>query len=337
MVYNIIWKEVESMIRFIKRQIAPAGAKEDPAAAAGKTNPVADSTPHAQPQPAQKAPPPNIPVASYAPQSAASGAPPAAATASPAAAPRPAGPPVAGQPGQYRSDHKSLYKQLLRGMYDAILVTDPKGHVIDSNERVRDIFQHEPAEVWDMEISKLIPGITPAVLEQIRSGVADKRHVMIDARCMRKDGQFFPGEVAVCSINLINENDLVFSIRDMERRKGRMQLLRSFQGALANDLAGIAVAGRDGRITYANKALRTLWKITKDEDIIGRFLVSLWTGDAQGEQPFQTALAGEHWEGTLVAIASDGSNFKVQASIGTDRSDTEPVGVVCAFLPAKEA
>jgi PAS domain S-box-containing protein len=226
---------------------------------------------------------------------------------------------------------------LLRGMYDAILVTDPKGHVIDSNERVRDIFLHEPADVWDMEIGKLIPGITPSVLEQIRSGVADKRHVMIDARCLRKDGQYFPGEVAVCSINLINENDLVFSIRDMERRKGRMQLLRSFQGAMANDLSAIAVAGRDGRITYANKALRTFWKITKDEDIIGRFLVSLWTGDEQGDKPFQTAVAGEHWEGTLVAIASDGSKFKVQAALGTDRSDTEPVGVVCAFLPAKES
>ena len=68
-----------------------------------------------------------------------------------------------------------------------------------------------------------------------------------------------------------------------------------------------------------------------------RFLVSLWTGDEQGDKPFQTAVAGEHWEGTLVAIASDGSKFKVQAALGTDRSDTEPVGVVCAFLPAKES
>ena len=50
------------------------------------------------------------------------------------------------------------------------------------------------------------------------------------------------------------------------------------------------------------------------------------------EKPFQAALAGEHWEGTLMAIASDGGIFKVQAALGTDRSDTEPVGVVCAFL-----
>ena len=45
-----------------------------------------------------------------------------------------------------RSDHKSLYTQLLSGLYDAVLITDPNGYVIDTNPRVGSFFE---AEVWE--------------------------------------------------------------------------------------------------------------------------------------------------------------------------------------------
>jgi PAS domain S-box-containing protein len=164
---------------------------------------------------------------------------------------------ASGKPSAYRQDHKSLYKQLLRGLYDAVFVTDPKGHVIDSNGRVQEAFQFDGNEVWDMEIVKLIPGITPQLLERVRQGLSENRHVLIDARCIRKDGTAFPAEVAISPIDLINEGDMVFSVRSMERRKRQSQLLRSFQNALANDLSAVAVCDRAGQISYASRTLRT--------------------------------------------------------------------------------
>ena len=239
----------------------------------------------------------------------------------------------------YRQDHKSLYKQLLRGLYDAVFVTDPKGHVIDSNGRVPDAFQFDKNEVWDMEISKLIPGITPPLLERVKRGLAENRHVLIDARCIRKDGTAFPAEVAISTIDLINDGDMVFSVRNVERRKRQSQLLRSLQNALGNDLSSVAVGDREGKITYASPMLRTLWGIEKDEQIMGKALVDLWPGDAQKDEPLKRALAGERWQGMLQATALDGHAFKVGAAINLDRGvePQEITGFVCSFVEVQES
>ena len=284
------------------------------------------------PKPVPAAPDPAIAPAGV--QSVVAPAPPAAA-APVAAAP-------AETPGKradgYRQDHKSLYKQLLRGFYDAVLVTDPKGYVIDSNGRVQDAFQFDRNDVWDMEISKLIPGITPQLLERVKQGLSDNRHVLIDARCVRKDGASFQAEVAISSLDLINEGDMVFSVRNVERRKRQMQLLRSLQNALANDLSAVAVTDRNGRITYASQTLRAVWGCEKDDQVIGKPLASLWPNDPQAEKPLQQALAGERWLGMLQATTCDGRPITVGAAIDVDRSleSQDVVGLVCSFVEIHE-
>ena len=259
----------------------------------------------------------------------------------PAAAPVPvAVPNVAGsQQSGLRQDHRSLYKQLLRGLYDAVFITDPKGHVIDCNGRVQDAFQFDRNEAWDMEISKLVPGITPQLLERIKQGLAESRHVLIDARCVRKDGTVFSAEVAISSIDLINDGDMVFSVRNVERRKRQSQLLRSLQNALANDLSAVAVCDKDGNITYASPTLRALWGCDKDEQIIGRPLISLWPADPQAAAPLQHALGGQRWVGELKAAAQDGHAFGVGAAIDVDRSleSQEIAGLVCSFVEIHES
>lgn len=257
----------------------------------------------------------------------------------PAAVPSVAAPAdAAGKPTAYRQDHKSLYKQLLRGLYDAVLVTDPKGHVIDGNSRVQDAFQYDQSEVWDMGIGKLVPGITAQLLERVRQGLAENRHVLIDARCIRKDGSAFPAEVAISSIDLINEGDMVFSVRNVERRKRQSQLLRSLQNALANDLAAVAVCDREGKITFASQSLRAMWGCAKDEEIIGKPLIALWPNDPQAGEPVRRALAGERWLGELKATGSDGRVFTVGTAVDVDRNleQQEVVGLVCSFIEVHE-
>ena len=277
------------------------------------------------PQPESAAP---SPVSAVVPAAGAASLAPAAAVP----------PDASGKASSYRQDHKSLYKQLLRGLYDAVLVTDPKGHVIDSNGRVQNAFQFDRNEVWDMEIVRLIPGITPQLLERVKQGLSENRHVLIDARCIRKDGTTFPAEVAISPIDLINEGDIVFSVRSVERRKRQTQLLHSLQNALANDLSAVATCDRAGQITYASRMLRTLWGCEKDEQLIGKPLAGLWPNDLQAREPLQRAFAGERWLGTLHATALDGRSFVIGAAIDVDRSleSKEIVGLVCSFVEIHE-
>ena len=94
-------------------------------------------------------------------------------------------------------DHRSLFRQLLQGMYDAVVITDPSGHVLELNPRAREFFQCESENVMDRPISVFIPGVTPPMIQRIRKGLDQARHMMLDAKCRASDGTTFAAEVTV--------------------------------------------------------------------------------------------------------------------------------------------
>ena len=79
-----------------------------------------------------------------------------------------------------RHDHKSLYRQLMAGLYDALLVTDPNGHLIELNPRATEYFLCRSEDVWDKPVSVLIPGVTANMVGRIRKGLDESRHIMLD-------------------------------------------------------------------------------------------------------------------------------------------------------------
>ena len=49
-------------------------------------------------------------------------------------------------------DRKSLFRQFLAGMYDAVVITDPNGHIIEINPRAGEHFGYSQDEVIDRPI-----------------------------------------------------------------------------------------------------------------------------------------------------------------------------------------
>jgi len=102
-------------------------------------------------------------------------------------------------------------------MYDAVLILDDNGHVVDCNERVPAVLGHSREELWDVPVTELIPGITPQIFAKMKTGLHGDRRVLVNAKCHRKDGTTFSGEVGAGLVNLIGEN-IVLAIRNIEKR-----------------------------------------------------------------------------------------------------------------------
>lgn len=135
-----------------------------------------------------------------------------AAVAAPAPAQAAPSVPIRPKKGQ-----KALYYQMMNAIYDAVLILDDNGHVVDCNERVPSIFGHSREELWDEPVGTLIPGITPQIFAKMKTGLHGNRRVLISARCHRKDGSTFHGEVGAGLIDLTGEN-LVLTVRNIEKR-----------------------------------------------------------------------------------------------------------------------
>ena len=132
----------------------------------------------------------------------------------PAAATAQAAPSVPIRPKQ---GQKALYYQMMNAIYDAVLILDDNGHVVDCNERVPSILGHSREELWDEPVGMLIPGINPQIFAKMKSSLHGNRRVLISARCHRKDVSTFHGEVGAGLINLTGEN-LVLTSRNIEKR-----------------------------------------------------------------------------------------------------------------------
>ena len=208
-------------------------------------------------------------------------------------------------------DRKSLFRQFLAGMYDAVVITDPNGHIIEVNPRAVEHFGYDGDEVVDKPISFLIPGLAPEIVQRIRRGLEEDRHVMIDANGLEKGGGKFACEVTISVIDLMDPGDLVFTVRNTERRRRINNMYRAKSNAFA--IAQVALFGCDceGKVRDVNPAFCELFGLADEDEARKHRFVDLM-GDKPLPENFQAALAGRT---TTTVIVADGDEGQAELEV----------------------
>ena len=225
-------------------------------------------------------------------------------------------------------DRKSLFRQFLAGMYDAVVITDPSGHILETNPRAVEFFGHSEDEFLDRPISLLIPGLSPEVVQRIRRGLDDDRHMVLDANGLNKSGEKFACEVTVSVIDLIDPGDLVFTVRNVERRRRVRDMLRAKESAFEISQSALFVCDPEGKITNANPSFCELFGLADENDAKGHVFADFFTDDPLPDN-FRKALDGET---TTVVIVAEGdeedSGSEVEITLAPNKPARKIMGVV---------
>ena len=208
-------------------------------------------------------------------------------------------------------DRRSLFRQFLAGMYDAVVITDPNGHIIEVNPRTVEYFGYELDEILDQPVSIFIPGLKQDVVLRIRKGLEGDRHVVVDANGVSKGGRKIACEVAVSSIDLMNPGDLIFTIRNVERRREYMNAFRSKANAFQVAQAALFACDAEGRILEANDAFLEMFDLPGVEDA-RKHVFSDFMSDAPLPENFKKALGGEK---TVTGIVAEGDDDQEEVEI----------------------
>ena len=224
------------------------------------------------------------------------------------------------------------FEQLLQSIYDAAFITNRQGRIVDSNVRACEFFLYSRSEFQQLSILDMISGSEPSLLDTLYDNLQNERFALLQAYCTRKDGTYFPAEIAV-NILKFEEMRLCFFVRDVTVRRQAEEMLRTEHNAIQNAGNGIVIANVDARIEYANPAVVMTWGFENAEELIGKDIRTLLTDEESSEQMVRTVLS-EHqtWSGELIATKKDGAAFDVQISAACNR-DTycEVVGMVLSF------
>lgn len=229
-------------------------------------------------------------------------------------------------------DHRSLFRQLLAGMYDAVLITDPNGHLLNLNARAKEFFRYDSDEILDSPIGRFIPGVTPAIVQRIRNGLDQARHMMLDANCLRRDGTVFPAEVTVSLIDLMNIGDLVFTVRSTERRRRQLEAFRTKENVCAIAQSALFACAPDGRFRWANTACLDMFGYEFEDEILKLSFSDLMPDDPLPEL-FARALDGERSATRITAEEGDAAEKKdIEIQLAPDLHGKKTVGVVGSII-----
>jgi len=230
-------------------------------------------------------------------------------------------------------DRKSLFRQFLAGMYDAVAITDPNGHIIEVNARTTEHFGREPDELVDRHVSTILPALTTEVVQRVRKTLECDRHVVIDVNGSARDGSKIACEVTVSLIDLINPGDLIFTIRNVERRRAAMNQLRARANAF--DLAPYALfcCDCDGNICDCNPAFLEMFGL-KDLDEARTHVFGDFLSDDPLPKRFAEALQGETSETCLVAEHEGAGGTEMEITLGPNVHRHKCQGVVGSIREA---
>lgn len=228
-----------------------------------------------------------------------------------------------------KPDQRALYYQLMNGLYDAVLILDDLGHIVDCNTRVLKTLGYAREEMWDMGIDKIIPGLTSQMFEHLKRNLSENNHILIDARCSRKDGTSFAGEVGVSTLSLTRDTNIVFAIRNVDRRKNAMDELRKSRAALEVALSPAFVCDQDGFFQAVNQALLDAFGIPEEAQARTVRFVDVLPDAARF---FLRAACGEKLRETIRVTTPEGGVLKIDLALRPVQSGQTVTGVAGSFV-----
>ena len=288
--------------------VVPGAATEPASGVPGTKAATLDEAP---PPPAPSAPP-TTPSAPPAPPANTSGTPPA----------------VGG------TSSRALFRQYLDGQYDAVLITDLKGHIVNTNRRAHELFGFGPDETWDLPVSRLIPGITDTMIQQILGGLARERYILIEGRCARKNDGAFAGEIAISQITLTNDGNLLFCVRNIERRHQAQQRLQSARRLLDQIPTPAVACDRESRIRVANLALARMLGHESPDILADQPFACVWN-EPRAAEVIARVLGGETVKEPITVMNLRGKPLQLILSIAPEQDAREKaVGFLASFTSA---
>jgi len=228
----------------------------------------------------------------------------------------------------------STFQRLLQGTYDAAIISNLNGEIVDVNVRAEEFFGFMKSEITGCSVLHIIAGSDAGLLSTVCHNLEGERFTLIQAYCVRQDGSYFPAEIAVSRIDL-SEPCLCFFVRDITLRKRAEEMLRTEHNAIQNSGNGIAIASTEGVIEFVNPAAEAMWRRGGNDGLLGALLQELFVDEDGVRAIFEELQSsnGATWSGEMKARRSDDSLFDIQLAAAQNRnSEGETISYVLSFI-----
>jgi PAS domain S-box-containing protein len=236
------------------------------------------------------------------------------------------------RPDQRAARTDAPYGGLLNNIYDAAVVADGAGHILDVNERAVEFFEYDSGAFRHMGIPDIVAGADGALLRAIRDNT--DRFALLEAHCVRRSREIFPAEIAVSRLSPAADTAYLFLIRNISVRRRAEEMLRTEHNALQNARSGIVITDRMAHIEYANPTFAAMLGVDGGEPLLRQDLRGVFENRAiMDEAVRQVVERNASWSGEVVAQDKrSGSRRVIEAAAAANRNrEGQLAGIVFSF------
>lgn len=228
------------------------------------------------------------------------------------------------------------YRFLFEHAYDAILLADGRGTVVAANARADDFFGYGTEGLAGLPLKALLAGVTPPLLEEIRSVIAQGRYMRIQAFAVHKDGVFSAVEAVVMGNGARSPEPVCYLIRDIQSRWNAEQKLLSAYHAMDNTDAGIGIADMRGVVTYANRMMAGLLGAGEESAVVGHHLDTWFERKTVLGPMLESIRTGKGWTGEQRQLCGDEAGWLQVSAVPDVNEDEELCGMVLSIRDTAE-
>ena len=223
--------------------------------------------------------------------------------------------------------------------YDAILLTDLSGCVLEANNRAEEFFGYGADELNGVAIATLVAGITESIIARIKAVITEgRRYMRIQAFAFHKDASCSSVEIVVMGTKPQpgRKQTVCYLIRDTQSSWQVGQNLLSAYHAMDNTDAGIGIINMEGFVTFANRKMLELFGSGKPQDVVGHSL-GQWFDPKAVLAPMREAIClRKGWLGEQRLISGGKSEWLSISAVPDIDSDSQLTGAVISLQDIAE-
>ena len=168
------------------------------------------------------------------------------------------------------------YEFIVENANDAIMISDPDGNLVDTNEKACKLYGYSREEILKLNIRDFRTYELREELDLTLIKVQRENGLVYESVNMKKDGTIFPVESSVRMIKMNGQNYYQAIIRDITERKKIEEALRKseddFRTLFDNSIMGFYRTTADGKILMVNNALVQMLGFSSADELIERNL-----------------------------------------------------------------
>ncbi len=226
------------------------------------------------------------------------------------------------------------YSLLFHKSYDAVIIHDAQGKIIDVNEKALNLFGYSYGKVLQLEVRDMLGSDFQENLTYAMKHMKSDVHLFTEAELKDKSGKVFNAEISASLFRLGEQYFFQAVIKDLTLRRAAEKKADLLTTAISHTAESIEITDYEGKIVYVNPAYEKQTGYTLAE-VMGKNPSVLNSG--RQDKKFYTELwdtikKGEVWSGHFSNRTKAGVLFEEDATISPVR---DKQGNITHFVAVK--